>query len=72
MLIGDEIMQLKQKAFDHLFVCSGNNLFDYYKLAFDTIFPNENITFIEPEMIDKATIAGQIQLFYSQINSSHE
>jgi 2-dehydro-3-deoxygalactonokinase len=72
LLIGDEIMQLKQKAFDHLFVCSGNNLFDYYKLAFDTIFPNENITFIEPEMIDKATIAGQIQLFYSQINSSHE
>ena len=72
LLIGDEIRQLKQKAFDHLFVCSGNNLFDYYKLAFDTIFPNENITFIEPEMIDKATIAGQIQLFYSQINSSHE
>lgn len=72
LLIGDEIRQLKQKAFDHLFVCSGDNLFDYYKLAFDTIFPNEIITYIKPEMIDKATIAGQIQLFYSQINSSHE
>jgi 2-dehydro-3-deoxygalactonokinase len=72
LLIGTEVRQLEHKTFDNLIVCSGNNLFDYYKLAFNTIFPNENITFIKPEMIDKATIAGQIQLFYSQINSSHE
>jgi len=72
LLIGTEVRQLEHKTFDHLIVCSGNNLYDYYKLAFDFIFPDENITFIKPEMIDKATIAGQIQLFYSIFNSSHE
>lgn len=72
LLIGTEVRELKQKEFDHLFICSGKNLFDYYKLAFNTIFQKENITFIEPEIIDKATIAGQIQLFNSQHNSFYE
>jgi 2-dehydro-3-deoxygalactonokinase len=72
LLIGTEVRELKKKEFDHLFLCSGKNLFEYYKLAFNTIFQKENITFIEPEMIDKATIAGQIQLFNSQFNSFYE
>lgn len=72
LLIGAEIQELKKVDFDQLFVCSGNNLFDYYKLAFNEIFTDQKVIFIEPEVIDKATIAGQIQLFHSRFNNSYE
>ena len=72
LIIGTEIRELKQKEFDNLFVCCGKNLFECYKLAFNTIFPKGKITFLEPEMIDKATIAGQIELFNLKHNSLNE
>ncbi|WP_395626048.1 2-dehydro-3-deoxygalactonokinase [Daejeonella sp.] len=72
LLIGTEVRELKQKEFDNLFVCCGKNLFECYKLAFNTIFPKGKITFLEPEMIDKATIAGQIELFNLKHNSLNE
>jgi 2-dehydro-3-deoxygalactonokinase len=72
LLIGTEVRELKNNEFDQVFVCSGKHLYNYYKLAFDTIFQKEIITFLAPEIIDNATIAGQIQLFNSQYKSSYE
>lgn len=72
LLIGDELRELKKKEFDNLIICCGNNLFQYYKLACDEIFPDQSINFVEPDIIDKATIAGQVQLFKSTLNISNE
>lgn len=69
LLIGEEVKGLMCKEFDHLYICCGKNLFEYYKLAFESVFPNRNITFIHPEIMDKATIAGQMQIFYENNDS---
>lgn len=72
LLIGDELRELKKKTFDNLTVCCGLNLFQYYKLACDEIFNDLSINFVEPEIMDKATIVGQIQLFKSTLNLLNE
>ena len=63
LLIGTELRQLKNKNSKKLVICSGKHLFDHYKIAADLLDLSANSTFIRPELIDKATIAGQVQLF---------
>jgi len=66
LLIGSELRQLIDGNYDHLVICSGKHLFDHYKLAADVISLNSNTTYIKPELIDKATIAGQVQILNAQ------
>lgn len=63
MLIGTELRQLLSKNTGELIICSGKNLYEHYKLAAETLGLNDNVKYIQPELIDKATIAGQIQIF---------
>lgn len=72
LLIGSELRQLKDGNYDRLVICSGKHLYDHYKLAAENISLKDNTTFIQPELIDKATIAGQIQIFNALHTSSYE
>jgi len=72
LLIGSELRQLKDGNYDRLVICSGKHLYDHYKLATDFILQNTNITYIKPELIDKATIAGQVQIFNALQTTSYE
>ncbi|MBM3402368.1 MAG: 2-dehydro-3-deoxygalactonokinase [Bacteroidetes bacterium] len=65
LLIGSELRELGSGNFDHLIVCCGRHLYDHYKTAVETISFETKTTFIQSELIDKATIAGQVQLFNS-------
>ncbi len=71
LLIGTELRQLADESFGHLIICSGKHLYAHYKCAVETLSLTENITFIEPELIDKATIAGQVQIFKA-LNNFYE
>lgn len=65
LLIGTELSGLIHEDPNHIIICSGRHLYAHYKAASKVLDLNENITFIEPELIDKATIAGQVQIFKS-------
>lgn len=72
LLIGTELRELNNGKYDRLIICSGRNLFDHYKLAAEALSLNKNITFIQPDLIDKATIAGQVQIFNALQTITHE
>lgn len=63
LLIGNELRELCDELYGQLIICSGKHLFEHYKLASQSLNLTENITFIQPGLIDKATIAGQVQVF---------
>jgi len=63
LLIGTELRQLQSLNYDHLVICSGKHLYEHYKIAVEMLSFNIKTTFVQPELIDKATIAGQVQLF---------
>lgn len=63
LLIGTELRSLLQKNTGSLVICSGNNLYDHYKLAVEEIGLTKDTTFVPPHLIDKATIAGQVKIF---------
>ncbi len=63
LLIGTELRELYSGTHDHLVICSGKHLYDHYKIAVELLSFKTKTTFIQSELIDKATIAGQIQLF---------
>lgn len=65
LLIGAELNQLILDGPERIVICSSRHLYAHYKAASEVLDLNENITFIEPELTDKATIAGQIQIFRS-------
>ena len=71
LLIGTELRALEEERYSQIIICSGKHLFHHYKIAINTLGFLNNISFIQPELIDKATIAGQVQLFNAlQINTN--
>lgn len=67
LLIGNELNELCDESYSQLIICSGKHLYNQYKIASQSLNLTENITFIEPELIDKATIAGQVRVFRALI-----
>lgn len=63
LLIGSELRQLKDGDYDRLVICSGKHLFDHYKLAAEAISLKDNTIYVDHDLTDKATIAGQVQIF---------
>ncbi len=72
LLIGTELRQLYSGNYDHLVICSGKHLFNHYKIAVDMLSFNIKTSFIQSDLIDKATIAGQVQLFNALQTVSNE
>ncbi|WP_221392519.1 2-dehydro-3-deoxygalactonokinase [Dyadobacter sp. NIV53] len=66
LLIGSEITNLLDEIHAQLVLCSGNNLFELYKLALDESGLSERTTTVSSDMADRATVAGQIKIFRNQ------
>jgi 2-dehydro-3-deoxygalactonokinase len=72
LLIGSELRQLKDENYDRLVICSGKHLYEHYKRAAEAISLKFNTTYIQPELLDKATIAGQVQILNATQTTSNE
>ena len=72
LLIGTELRQLSSGIYNHLVICSGKHLYDHYKIAVEMLSFQVKTTFIQSDLIDKATIAGQVQLFNALQTISNE
>jgi len=68
LLIGYEISSLHQEMPCTIVLCSGDNLFQLYRLAIEKFNFNTRTIFIEPAMMDKAAFYGQIKIFQSYQN----
>ena len=66
LLIGDELKTLKKQPGWQLILCSGNNLYELYKLAMDVLQLSDRTTTISASLIDKATMAGQVKIAQNQ------
>ncbi|UFH53400.1 2-dehydro-3-deoxygalactonokinase [Spirosoma sp. KNUC1025] len=67
LLIGSEIKTLVHKPNWRLLLCSGSNLYELYKLAMQELNLAERTTTISADLLDKATIAGQVKIMQSQL-----
>jgi 2-dehydro-3-deoxygalactonokinase len=63
LLIGSEIRQLVKETGKQLVLCSGNHLYELYRLAMDELQLSDRIITIPPELADKAAVAGQLRIF---------
>ncbi|QMW00114.1 2-dehydro-3-deoxygalactonokinase [Spirosoma foliorum] len=69
LLIGNELKSLLKQPDSQLILCSGNNLYELYKQAIVELhLVNRTIT-ISADLIDKATIAGQVKIAKNQLVS---
>ncbi|MFC5408577.1 2-dehydro-3-deoxygalactonokinase [Larkinella bovis] len=66
LLIGAELKPLLKKENWQLVLCSGSNLFPFYQQALEALNLAGRTTTIPAELIDKATIVGQVILFQNQ------
>lgn len=65
LLIGSELIVLKDLNLP-VVICSGENLFESYKLAAEELSFND-VSFISPTLIDKATVIGQVRVYQNLI-----
>lgn len=63
LLIGTELREIAANSSEQLVICSGKHLYGHYQAASEVLNLTKDIIFIKPDLIDKATIAGQIQIF---------
>lgn len=63
LLIGEEIKNLLKNEELPLYLCSGGNLYQYYKLAFDELNLSPRTTIVPFEMIDTSALEGQKLIF---------
>ena len=63
LLIGSELKNLLTESNYQLVLCSGNNLFEFYKTAIEALNLSERTMTVPSEMIDKAVVIGQMKIF---------
>ncbi len=68
LLIGSELRALKDLNLP-VVICSGENLFDSYKLAAEELSFNE-VSFTSPSLIEKATVIGQVQVYRNLLKTT--
>jgi 2-dehydro-3-deoxygalactonokinase len=64
LLIGTELKALRQHDPGHIQLCSGTNLFSLYKLALEHLDLSSKTSFVEPEIVDKSAVEGQLKIFH--------
>ncbi|MCX6218492.1 2-dehydro-3-deoxygalactonokinase [Spirosoma sp.] len=67
LLIGEELKTLIDQPQWQLILCSGTNLYELYKLAMHELQLSNRTTTISADLIDKATIAGQVKIAQNQL-----
>ncbi len=63
LLIGSEIKHLLNEIHADVVLCSGNNLYKLYNLAIEELNLSGRTTTVPAEIIEKATVVGQIKIF---------
>lgn len=63
LLIGSEMRALVAERNRQIVLCSGNNLFELYKNAADTLGMLGKTMIVPPDIIDKAAVAGHLRVF---------
>ncbi|SEJ61862.1 2-dehydro-3-deoxygalactonokinase [Dyadobacter sp. SG02] len=66
LLIGYEIRDLTKETSAHLVLCGGNNLYQLYKTAIETLSLAGRATIIPSEIVDRAATTGHIRIFENQ------
>ncbi|GGM91191.1 putative 2-dehydro-3-deoxygalactonokinase DgoK1 [Dyadobacter beijingensis] len=66
LLIGYEIRDLTRETNAHLVLCGGNNLYQLYKAAIETLGLSGRATIIPSEIVDRAATTGHIRIFENQ------
>lgn len=69
LLIGAELRSLINQPNWQLILCSGNNLYELYKVGLEELDLSDRTITISADLIDKATIAGQVKIAQSQLVS---
>jgi 2-dehydro-3-deoxygalactonokinase len=59
LLIGAELSPLKSKSNTQFVLCCGENLFEFYRLTFETLGLLDCTNIVEPELMDKSVVVGQ-------------
>lgn len=62
LLIGSELKQLLTESNRQLVLCSGNNLFEFYKTAIEVLNLSERTITVPSEIIDKSVVVGQMKI----------
>ncbi len=65
LLIGYEISALKHTSAEQIILCSGNSMYELYKLAIEKAEIGASLEFISPDLMEKAAIAGQLKIYQS-------
>ncbi|MFN5423322.1 MAG: 2-dehydro-3-deoxygalactonokinase, partial [bacterium] len=65
LLIGYEMSALKHTKAEEIILCSGNSMFEFYKLAIERVGIAAPITLISPDLMEKSAIAGQLKIYQS-------
>ncbi|CAN5622693.1 2-dehydro-3-deoxygalactonokinase [soil metagenome] len=70
LLIGTELMHLKSNENLKIFLCSGSNIFELYRLTLEELNLINKTTLVSPEVMDKAAVAGQVKIFQNYLNKN--
>lgn len=62
LLIGSELKHLASESNCQLVLCSGNNLFEFYKTAIEALNLSERTITVPSEIIDKSVVIGQMKI----------
>jgi 2-dehydro-3-deoxygalactonokinase len=68
LLIGSELRSLLKKGEIHIVLCSSDHLLSFYKLGLQELGLIKQTTILSGEMIDKATIAGQLLILNKTVH----
>jgi 2-dehydro-3-deoxygalactonokinase len=63
LLIGEELNYLLKNEEQNLFLCSGSNLNNFYKMAVEELNLSGRTTIVATDLVDKSAIAGQNLIF---------
>ena len=61
LLMGSELRELVKNIEGTLILCSGNNLFEFYKLAIEILGLSGRTISVPPDVIDKAVVMGHVK-----------
>jgi 2-dehydro-3-deoxygalactonokinase len=68
LLIGSELRSLLNKDENHIVLCCSNHLLSFYKLGLQELGLIKQTTILSGEMIDRATIAGQLLILNKTVH----
>jgi 2-dehydro-3-deoxygalactonokinase len=65
LLIGYELTPLLKPKNKSLVLCSGSNLYDFYKNAFDILGLSKRTQLVPVDILDKAVVIGQMKILHN-------